>query len=411
MKPNNEKRRITRGKMLIYLVSAVVMFGFIGGLTYQVTKAQVTILQDGEAITVTTHDDTVGELLDELDIHVEAYDEMSHPQASSLASGMEIHINTANRILVHIDDQTNEYHTTAATVEAFLKEVDLQLGEHDDISHERIDSITDGMELIIRRAFPVTINDANIDKEVWITGGTVGSLLAEQKIELKKQDELSISKSDSLEKNMIITITRVNMTTEIVEEKQPYTTITKEENELDKGKTQLISHGEEGILAKHYQIRMENGKETERKLIKEEVKKESQPEIVAIGTKVNEPEPPAVPKAVKISASSTPVTIEKSTSKEEVMYMHATAYTAECSGCSGKTATGIDLKQNPNLKVIAVDPAVIPLGTKVWVEGYGTAVAGDTGGAIQGHQIDIHMPSKEAALNFGNKKVQVKILK
>ena len=66
--------------------------------------------------------------------------------------------------------------------------------------------------------------------------------------------------------------------------------------------------------------------------------------------------------------------------------MTATAYTAYCNGCSGITTTGINLRANPNLKVIAVDPSVIPLGSKVWVEGYGYAVAGDTGGAIKGKE-------------------------
>ena len=63
--------------------------------------------------------------------------------------------------------------------------------------------------------------------------------------------------------------------------------------------------------------------------------------------------------------------------------MRATAYTAYCEGCSGVTANGTDIRSNPNLKVIAVDPRVIPLGTRVWVEGYGEAIAADTGGAIK----------------------------
>ena len=63
--------------------------------------------------------------------------------------------------------------------------------------------------------------------------------------------------------------------------------------------------------------------------------------------------------------------------------MTATAYTASCAGCSGITATGINLKANPNQKVISVNPTVIPLGSKVSVEGYGEAIAGDTGGAIK----------------------------
>lgn len=99
----------------------------------------------------------------------------------------------------------------------------------------------------------------------------------------------------------------------------------------------------------------------------------------------------------------------KSVSKE--ITVKSTAYTAYCNGCSGVTATGINLKKNPNAKVIAVDPKVIPLGTKVYVEGYGEAVAGDTGGAIKGNKIDVHMSTKQKATNWGVRTVKVQILK
>ena len=92
------------------------------------------------------------------------------------------------------------------------------------------------------------------------------------------------------------------------------------------------------------------------------------------------------------------------------MYVTATAYTAYCTGCSGTTAYGIDLRSNPDQKVIAVDPAIIPLGTKVWVEGYGEAIAGDTGGAIKGHKIDVFIPSYDNAMAWGVKKVKIKVL-
>ncbi|TQR16527.1 LysM peptidoglycan-binding and 3D domain-containing protein [Psychrobacillus soli] len=97
-----------------------------------------------------------------------------------------------------------------------------------------------------------------------------------------------------------------------------------------------------------------------------------------------------------------------STAKE--LTVTSTAYTATCEGCSGVTATGIDLLANPEQKVISVDPSVIPLGSKVWVEGYGEAIAGDTGGSIKGNKIDIFIPSKEEAINWGKKTVKVKIL-
>lgn len=97
-------------------------------------------------------------------------------------------------------------------------------------------------------------------------------------------------------------------------------------------------------------------------------------------------------------------------SATSVMYVSATAYTAYCPGCSGTTATGIDLRANPDAKVVAVDPSIIPLGTKLYIEGYGYAVAGDTGGAIRGRHIDLFMPSREDALKWGRRTVKVTIL-
>jgi len=75
-----------------------------------------------------------------------------------------------------------------------------------------------------------------------------------------------------------------------------------------------------------------------------------------------------------------------------------------------KSALGHNLTANPNMKLIAVDPSVIPLGSKVWVEGYGVAIAGDTGGAIKGNKIDVLMPDKGTSSSWGRKTVTVKVL-
>ncbi|MFP5108461.1 LysM peptidoglycan-binding domain-containing protein [Neobacillus sp. C211] len=107
---------------------------------------------------------------------------------------------------------------------------------------------------------------------------------------------------------------------------------------------------------------------------------------------------PAVEAASTTNTSSREITVK------------ATAYTASCEGCSGTTATGINLIDNPNKKVIAVDPSVIPLGSKVYVEGYGEAIAGDTGGAIKGNRIDVFIPAEQDAINFGVKQLKVTIL-
>jgi 3D (Asp-Asp-Asp) domain-containing protein len=105
-------------------------------------------------------------------------------------------------------------------------------------------------------------------------------------------------------------------------------------------------------------------------------------------------------------------TVSRSTSTNDVreFTVSATAYTAYCNGCSGITKTGINLRENSDLKVISVDPNVIKLGTKVYVEGYGYAIAGDTGGSIKGNRIDVFIPTKDEANKWGRKTVKVTII-
>ena len=109
------------------------------------------------------------------------------------------------------------------------------------------------------------------------------------------------------------------------------------------------------------------------------------------------------------SVEETPVVEDKPTSTGKVLYMESTAYSYTEPGSSYYTALGIDLRQNS--QVVAVDPNVIPLGTLVEVEGYGIALAADTGGAIKGNILDVHLGSVEACRQWGRRfNVKVTIL-
>lgn len=121
--------------------------------------------------------------------------------------------------------------------------------------------------------------------------------------------------------------------------------------------------------------------------------------------------------AASVPAPAKPVNATKATVKQPApattsnqISVEATAYTANCTGCSGITKTGVNLKANPNAKVIAVDPAIIPLGTKVYVEGYGYATAEDIGGAIKGNRIDVFIPTEDGAASWGRRQVKVTII-
>lgn len=142
----------------------------------------------------------------------------------------------------------------------------------------------------------------------------------------------------------------------------------------------------------------------DQELVIQEVKRASS-EVKTKSVEVTKEKQSSEDQAVKTEATSS-----ESSNQQETLTVTATAYTADCTGCSGITATGINLKNDRNKKVIAVDPNVIPLGTRVYVEGYGEAIAGDTGGAIKGNKIDIHVPTKDQAYQWGVRTVDVTIL-
>ena len=146
------------------------------------------------------------------------------------------------------------------------------------------------------------------------------------------------------------------------------------------------------LFQEEYEVILENGNEVSRKLMDEQSLREKLDKVVAVGTKELD------------------FQVSRGAETGTEFYVNTTAYTAYCNGCSGRTASGLDLRANPNAKVIAVDPRVIPLGTKVYVEGYGYAIAADTGGAIKGHKIDVFFPTKTEAFRWGVRKVKIKIL-
>lgn len=108
------------------------------------------------------------------------------------------------------------------------------------------------------------------------------------------------------------------------------------------------------------------------------------------------------------TGAKTPAPAVKPASFKEIT-VKATAYTASCKSCSGITYTGLNLKKNPNLKVISVDPKVIPLGSKVYIPGYGEAIAADKGSSVKGNKIDVFIPNYKQAIQWGSKTVKIKV--
>jgi uncharacterized protein YabE (DUF348 family) len=282
----------------------------------------------------------------------------------------------------------------AITVEELLMEQGITISEHDNLSHAKDAPITAHMAVTYEKAVMVELTDGKEKTEIWSTVATVEELLEAQEITLGEWDKIEPKLEQPLVDGQKITITRIDKEIVTVEEEIDYKVENKKDATLTSGKKKVIQNGKVGLKVKQFEVTYVNGEKIARVLVEEEVTKEPVKHVVAVGTK---------PKVVVQTYKQMPA--------GESFEVVATAYTALCdSGCTGITATGINLLKNPDMKVIAVDPRVIPLGTRVFVEGYGYAIAGDTGGAIKGYKIDLYVKTKDEARKFGRKKVKITIL-
>lgn len=184
-------------------------------------------------------------------------------------------------------------------------------------------------------------------------------------------------------------------------------------NELDKQReteeTRLAEEEAKAAKAEEEKRAAEKEKATQTTTTLIKTEKEAQTtQVTAASTekveteKQSEPVEPTKTEAVKPAEST------KKASKGKSIVVSATGYSTKQANLSTHTATGINLVNNP--MVIAVDPRVIPLGSIVEIPGYGTFIAGDTGGAIKGNKIDIHFTTVQQANNFGRKTITINIL-
>ncbi|WNB92043.1 ubiquitin-like domain-containing protein [Bacillus sp. NEB1478] len=389
----------TRKKLTLSLAALLVLAVTTGFVGYASTKSEVALMLNGKKTEVDTHADTVRELLSEYHIKPNQHDIVRPGLNAKVKDNMKIDYVKANKVVLNVNGKKKPVWTTAKTVEQFVKEQQLTLNNHDVIKPGLTAKIQDHSKVEIESAFPVNLVVGGKSQQVWTTSTTVADLLKQQKVSLGELDKVSPAKTEKITGKTQVDVIRVEKVTDVVEEETPFATVNRKDSGLTQGKQSVVQEGEKGKVEKSFEVVKENGKEVSRKLVTTKTLADSKDKIVAIGTKAK-PKPQPV-----VSRSKAP---SKSGGRELVVT--STAYTANCSGCSGVTATGFNLKSNPGAKVIAVDPNVIPLGSKVYVEGYGYAIASDTGGAIKGNRIDVFFSSQSQAESWGRKTIRIRII-
>ncbi len=383
-------------RIAIVLGGTIIVAASVGMLFYQGTKNTVSLTLNGQKTIVKTHAATVNDILAEFEITAKAEDYIHPSKDSIIKDGLEVEWRPAQQVRLNIDGKETVIWTTAKKVEEFLSEQKLDVATHDKLSHSEDSKIEDNMQIAIERAFPIKLVLGGNEQQVWSTSTTVADFLRQQGVKLNELDRVEPQLAENVQPQNTVNVIRIEKVTDVVEEPVQFATITKKDDTLHKGKEKVVREGKNGIISRQFAVTKENGKEVDRALISEKVVTEKTDKVVAVGTKQL---------VAQVSRGE-----DNSQGSGRELYVSSTAYTASCNGCSGTTATGVNLKQNPNAKVIAVDPRVIPLGTKVYVEGYGYAIAADKGGAIKGHKIDVFFPSKSDAYRWGVKKVKIRVL-
>lgn len=316
--------------------------------------------------------------------------------------------NMRKTIIVSIDGKESQKITTfKKTYAEALTSKNIQVGPKDKVQPKLEAEIKDGSKLSIKKAVKVNLEVDGKKLAIQSAEDNIGNMLKKEGIQVKKLDKVAPSKEEKIKKGLKVTVTRVEEKVIKSKKNMDYETVVREDDSLEKGDKKVIREGQSGEKEVAIKIVYEDGKEKVRKVVSESIKKQPVSKVVAMGTKVT---------TVNTLSRGGSVT---GTPSGRSLRMRATAYTSsyEDTGKNpgspdfGVTATGTTARRNAGgYSSIAVDPRVIPLGTKLFIEGYGYAIAEDTGGAIKGNVIDLYFDSNVEVSNWGSRWVNVYIL-
>ncbi len=281
-----------------------------------------------------------------------------------------------------VDGDKDVYHTEARTVQGFLDEQNIEVKPQDEVSVELHTPLEDYQTIEISSAVDMTIIDGGKTYHVKAQPGTVDEVLTATGHKRGHSDWVSPKYNSWVDAGAVITVNRIAFQQASTREVQDLKLVYKEDASMPAGTAKVLQEGVQGVDEVLYEYVFKDGEPLSRSEIDRTTLQEPLDKIVACGKK----------------AAAHPVAGNYS----KAMTVTATAYTHT----GNRTATGTVAR----VGVIAVDPRVIPLGTKVYVEGYGYATAEDTGGAIKGNKIDIFLNSESQCRNWGRKSVKLYIL-
>ncbi len=298
-----------------------------------------------------------------------------------------------SKVITLIDDgKVTQYQTDANSVEELLQQLDIILDSKDQVTPGADTKVEDNMKITINRWKPTVNFKLNGETISFKTNlKTVGEIITAKDLQDTKELSVTPSANAAIADNISIVVKTKEVKMVIEDRPIGFNTIEKTTTELKPGETKMTQEGQNGLK----QVTLEKvffGGELVEEIVKEVIiKEEAQDQIILTG----------MSNLIKDPLTGNNYEYTK------VYNMEATAYANSGGDGRGITKSGI----RTFVGVVAVDPKVIPLGTRLYVEGYGVALAADTGGAIKGNKIDLFFHTERECYQFGRRKRTVYVLK
>lgn len=287
-------------------------------------------------------------------------------------------------VTLSVDGEETEVKSMASTVGELLKENNIAIGSRDKIIPAAGEQLQNGGRVVVLRAHHVTITADGRLTEYDTTAATVEEALREKEIIPGGKDIVTPEPAQLITGDTKIKLTRVRITEEVKNVAIPYSVQREANPQMARGITRVLKKGVNGNETQRWQVTYHDSQVVESRLIEKKTVAEPVTGIVQVGS------------GQTVSRGGMNLRFNRAV---EVV---ATAYTYT----GRNTASG----KAPRYGLVAVDPSVIPFGTKLYIDGYGQAVAADKGRAIKGNRVDVFLESKADARQWGVRRVTMYIL-
>jgi len=299
-------------------------------------------------------------------------------------------------ITVIIDGKPMKIVSYKSTVKEVVENKKITVGPKDKIMPAFAAKVAKNDTIAIKRAVNVKVAVDGKDLSILSAEENIEAMLKAEGITYKTEDKINPAKDTKLSAGMNISIVRVDARTSTETLVVDFKTVVKKSSDLPNTYRKITQEGANGERKVTTTVIYEDNKEVSRKTIEDTITKKPIDKVIVQGTY------PSMP----VSSDG------KVMSYSRTFTARATAYSAIHGIGKTYTASGRKAVRNPNgYSTIAVDPSVISFGTKLFVEGYGFAIAADSGSGVLGNSIDVFFDTYKESCNWAVKHVKVYILK